>query len=182
MDVIINLFILFIIVVSVLRSLQDAARKSREIKIPPPKPVEMRPEPLSEAAPEREPEWAPEPQAPSRPAVPPRPMPEEIPPAWEPPRRSIEEVFGKLEERYRELTESPVPEAVLREKTLEHPQPDMRAGFRRRFVPQKSRIPGKAAAIRPVLSFDGQSVVNGIIMSEILGQPVSLRKPDGLYW
>jgi len=178
MEVLINVVILFIIIVSLLKRVQAVSKKGDEVKRVPEGP----PDPLAETIKEaqrrsemqermnrrtiREVFEEPERQ----PAAPPIQQ-EEIPSG--PP--SLEDIFRRITDEIRpdiqEMAPEPVKEEMFPSEQVSEPVPE----------PQYDSTPSKrfmAARRRkhPVgLSFKGPEVVRGIVLSEILGPPVALR-------
>jgi len=148
MEVLINLVIIFIVIATVLKRIQELAKKQEEIKIPPASP----PMPFPELAEE--------------PVRPEKLEEEEIKPVseWAP---LLEEVFEKIRPEFVEPeiyiepeisppVKVPVPEVV---------QP----------IFYEKAVPRKKAASGVTLNFSGSELVRGIIMREILGPPVSMQ-------
>ena len=181
MDTIVTIIIFLAIFFSIMKNLQEAAKKGREVRTPQkagerPIQQEMR-IPQAPPAPMAERELPEVEEEPSE--NPPRPFPEEPCPVPGPPRTSLEEIYGRLEEKYRRLSERPVPEVVKREDMFEKRAAD--AALSLSISPGLSGQP-LSPLHRPTLAFHRQAVVNGIIMSEILGPPVGLRRQGGLWW
>ena len=148
MELIINLIIIFVIIFSVLKRIQEVAKKGEELKVPPDIPPETLSEQIKELKNLMQPEL------------------EEVKPISEP--VLPEEVT--IEKVHAEFTE---PEVV--------PEPEIPAFIEEPFpvieepVSYKKITPRKKVSQRYILSFRGSEVVRGIIMSEILGNPVSMR-------
>ena len=148
MEVLINLVIIFIVIATVLKRIQELGKKQGEIKIPPASPPvplpglfeeQVHPEKLEEEEIKPVSEWAP----------------------------SLEEVFEKIRPEFVEPeiyiepeisppVKVPVPEVV---------QP----------IFYEKTVPRKKAASGVTLNFSGSELVRGIIMREILGPPVSMQ-------
>jgi hypothetical protein len=183
MNTIITLIIVLFIFLSTIKNLKEVNRKSREVKLPPAKPSEARPSAQSSETPSRPVrDWIPTPSDPlpyPAPGWPWKPVPEPIPATGETQRRLPEETLRKLEERYRQLSERPLPEDAVTEEEVFEMKKEEAAPAAKRMTPARA-IP-KSPRI-PALAFNGQAVVNGIIMQEILSPPVGLRRQGGLYW
>ena len=158
MNHLINIIIIFIIIVSVFKRLQGIAKKGGEIKVPP--------------------------------ASPPVPFPE-MTEKYETPEESAQE---KMEEPVRKPALS--GEEILKEIFRVHTEP--KATFEHEIIPVpplpeqveepvsmvEQPLPARKAAPREkeksyTLHFGGSELVRGILMSEILGTPVSLRGDMG---
>lgn len=185
MDTIVTIIIFLVIIFSIMKNMQEVAKKGREVRVPrkpgegpvqqemripeaPPAPAEREIMEVEEEVPE-EPSEIPSP----------RPFPEEPRPVWESPRPSLEDIFGRLEEKYRRASEQPIPEVVKVEDTFEKRKPEAEIPRHTTFRPARQPLSPRH---RPALVFQKQAVVNGIIMSEILGPPVGLRRQGGLWW
>jgi hypothetical protein len=183
MNTLITIIIFLFIILSAVKNVQEANRKSGEIKLPPQKPVEPRPEQSTDASPRPKQEWMPTPSEPlpyPAPGWPMKPAPEPVPPAWEKPGRLPEETLRRLEEKYRRIAETPLPEETVGEEEVFEKE-DNRPATRRTAV-SKVKIPRRKPARIQIPSLRGAAVANGIIMQEILGPPVGLRQQGRSYW
>jgi hypothetical protein len=196
MEVLINIIITVVIILYVLKRMQEVARKGGDITGPPP-PARMFGEEEEEEAPKPErpmrippeatqmpkrveipsmPTLRPRPvaQAPASPRTftvpgePPRPRPRAVPEATRPRHRHIEapaETAPSREERIREVVreneEGRYMEAVTRSGAA---------------APGYATHRKKACGRQPLFAFGRNDVVRGIVMSEILGPPVSMRR------
>jgi len=148
MEVLINLVIIFIVIVTVLKRIQELAKKQGEIKIPPASPPVPFPELFEE------------------PVHPEKLEEEEIKPVSER-VSSLEEVFEKIRPEFVEPEISLEPEipTPAEEPVLAVEQPILyeKAVTRRKVTPGLT------------LHFSGSELVSGIVMREILGPPVSMQ-------
>jgi len=148
MEVLINLIIIFIVIVTVLKRIQVLGKKQEEIKVPPASP----PVPFPELAEELK-----RLEKPGEEEI--KPVGERIP--------SIKEVFEKIQTEFAEPeisfeTEIPPP--------VEEPIPEvLQPIFYEKAVRRKKAAPSIT------LKFSGSELVRGIIMREILGPPVSTQ-------
>ena len=155
MELIINLVIVFIIVFSILKHLQEVGKKGEELKVPPDIPPESLSEQIKKIKDLTQHEL------------------EEVKPVSE----SVlteEEIFEKIHAEFTEPEVAPEPEtsALIKEPVsmIWEPVPTIK-----KPVSYRKIIPRKKVSQRYTLSFGGSEVVRGIIMSEILGKPVSMR-------
>jgi len=170
-ELIINLIIVVFVVASVLKKFREIAEKGKELDKAPPVPPTAGPD-LSdhargyieeEAAEPEAPAW-PETHEPAVPAVPEMAVGEE--------RRYVEDMWEKMAS-----AESATPEFTF---------PDVGAATEetppKRYEPPipacRFTVPDEKTSMRIDLGFSGEDVVRGIVMSEILGTPVALRKFD----
>ena len=158
MELIINLIIVFIIIFSLYKRFQEVSKKGSEIK-PPTKSI---PEPSPEMVDELKRITQKEEEVIKEEVV------EETQPV-----PSSEDIFEKLRQEFAEpetfSEPSYVPEAAIPEQT-EEPVPEIV-----QTIDYSKDVPRKKER-RYVLKFGGSELVNGILMSEILGKPVSLRE------
>ena len=163
MELIINLIIVFIIIFSILKRVQEVGKKGEELKVPP----DIPPETLSEQIKELKNLVQPE--------------PEEVKPVSEPVLQE-EITIEKVHAEYAEPEAAPEPETPA---IIEEPVPVVEEQIPvigepvpmiKQPVSYKKVIPRKKVSQRYILSFGGSEVVRGIIMSEILGKPVSMRE------
>ena len=170
MGLVINLIILFFILFTVFKRFQQIAKKQEEIKVPPsspPGPV-AETEPITDILKElgRRLEQVGEVDT------------ETVKPAGEP----VFPYEGRIEKMQPEFAE-PVP--------VELPEIPSEAGFLPELeesVPDIIKPPDYINAVAPkkakrqyALQFGGPEVVKGILMSEILGPPVSMRRERMIY-
>jgi len=163
MDVIIQIIVFIVIIITVIKRFKEVGEKSEDIRtsrVPHPqsgmrrqaqsvRPSAPAPSPRMESSRPERPPWAPE-HAPSL-----EDLFETVMERGEPEADSIPEYHGYGEE-------SPVPE-------IEAPP----------AVSPAEQLPRIAVAVRQPelrLSFGRQAVVKGVVMSEILGPPVGLRR------
>ena len=148
MEVLINLVIIFIVIATVLKRIQELAKKQEEIKVPPASPPlpfpglfeeQVHPEKLDEEEIKPVNEWALSEEMVS----------EEIQPEFVEPEIYIEPEISPP-------VEVPVAEVV---------QP----------ILYEKAVRRKKAASGVTLKFSGSELVSGIIMREILGPPVSMQ-------
>lgn len=172
-DILINVVILFIIIMSLLKRVQEISKKGDEVKKVPEGP----PDPLAETikkAKQRAKEQS-EPvrrsirevfDEPRREPAAPKPERPEPPPATP----SLEDIFKRLSGETIPEVQQTQPEPVVPELEPE-PFPEPPAvktpRVRKKYVQPRNQA--------PALSFEGSDVVRGIIMGEILGPPVSMR-------
>lgn len=175
MDVIINIIIVIFVISSVLKRFQEVSKKSGDVTKPSP-PLRERPDvpPLPHVTGDATPEPSTEPvtQHNNR----------------EPEVKSLKDLVDYLKDEYQQVEapspqpELPVaaiePEPVL--SSIEQPSP---------MVSEKVLKVSRAEleperAISPSLTFSSEQVVNGIILSEVLGPPVALRNnaSPGMFW
>jgi len=165
MDVIINLIIFLIVVITILKRLQEVARKGTEIKEPSPEPQPLPIDgPVAREIIAEMPEEYPQPAAPA-------PVPVEEKPRTQ----SMRELFERLERRYYDIIEPPVPQTEDTFESGREKKDISRRGYAKQAAIDRA-APSVESAALPALSFKASSVVNGIIMSEILGPPTGLRK------
>lgn len=148
MEVLINLIIIFIVIVTVLKRIHEVAKKRDEITVPPASPTGPFPELAEELKRMEKPE---EEEI--------KPMSEQVPPE--------EEIFEKIQPEFAE------PEIFLEPEIppqIEEPVPEVVQP-----IFYEKAVPRKKAASGLTLSFSGSEVVKGIIMREILGPPVSMQ-------
>ena len=165
MEIIINLIIFLVIIFSVIKRLKDVSEKGEKLEAPPP-------------------------------AVP-KTGREEIPKTREAPRKEpgarevLKELFKELEDASQgkpleqieqveqvELQETATPIPIYSEDTLEQIQeaPARTEEVDKPLLPDYvKKVPKKKPAPEFKLSFSGSDTVMGIVMSEILGPPVSLK-------
>ena len=163
MELIINLLILFFIIFTVFKRLQQVAKKQEEIKVPPSSPSGPETEivPLSEVIKElshkldHSEEWI-----------------EVKEPTGEPVLLE-EEQFEEIQPELIEPSTSQIPETVPEAPFI--PQPEEPAEEILQPLKSIKAAAGKKEKIAYPLRFGGPEVVKGIIMSEILGPPVSIR-------
>lgn len=148
MELIINLIIVFVIIFSILKRVQEVGKKGEELKVPPDIPPESLSEQIKELKNLMQPEL------------------EEVTQASEP----VLTEEGTIERVHAEFTEPEVAPEPETPALYEEPVPMIK-----RPVSYKKIIPRKKVSQRYILSFGGSEVVRGIIMSEILGKPVSMR-------
>ena len=180
MDVLINLVILLVIVASLLKRVKEITQKGEEVKRVPEGP----PDPLAETIKEAR-ERSEMRQDTERRSI--RDVfeesgheqPVESPPVTETPSAppTLEDIFKRLAGEIAPESRQPVPEPMAVEppppepvpaEPLTEPPPISEYKPPRQKAKPKARTGG--------LSFDGPEVVRGIILSEILGPPVSLRE------
>ena len=163
MELIINLIIVFIIIFSILRRVQEVGKKGEEIKVPPDIPPESLSEQIKELKNLMQPEL------------------EEVTQVSEPvltEEGAIEKVHAEFTEpevapepETPALFEEPVPVVEEQIPVIVEPVPMIKQP-----VSYKKITPRKKVSQRYILSFGGSEVVRGIIMREILGSPVSMRE------
>jgi len=148
MEVLINLVIIFIVIATVLKRIQELGKKQGEIKVPPASPPVPFPELTEEPVRQEKSEE------------------EEIKPVreWIP---SLEEVFEKIRPEFTEPEIFPEPEIP---PLVEEPVPEVVQP-----IFYEKAVPREKAASGVTLNFSGSEVVRGIIMREILGPPVSMQ-------
>jgi len=148
MEVLINLVIIFIVIATVLKRIQELGKKQGEIKVPPASPPVPFPELTEEPVRQEKSEE------------------EEIKPVreWAP---SLEEVFEKIQPEFVEPEIFLEPEIPLQ---IEEPVPEVVQP-----IFYEKAVPRKKAASGVTLNFSGSELVRGIIMREILGPPVSMQ-------
>ena len=146
MELIINLIIIIVIVASILKRLKSVASKAEELETPPP----VAPPDVPEVMKRMRDVF---PEKPTAPAVPQE--------KEEQPAVFTEDLFEREQPEF----QVPVIEEVVQaaEEIL------------RRAPLRKVTIPEEEPKLRIKLSFSGPEVVKGIVMSEILSPPVSLR-------
>jgi len=154
LDLLINLIIIFVIVISVLKRLQNVAQKGREIKSPPP----AAPSPTPKMA-EKKSTVLQEQKIPTEP-------PEFLKPVVEQAKRMF------FPEDFWEHKTTEIPEPALEEPLLPEVEEIQKISLRDITLPEKEPIPGMK------LNFGSSDVVGGIVMREILGPPVSMRQGD----
>lgn len=185
MDFLINTIVTIAIILYVLQRVREVAKKGGEITGPPP-PSPMfeeeeeetferesspeKPSPEATRMPRRievpmMPNVRPEPAVPAEPA--PRPHRYHVPPENAPARgrRIAEAVLEEGDEGFFEALDT-ISTQVKRTAPPARPA--------QKHTPVRRR--GKEAGASPALTFSGSSVIQGIIMSEILGPPVSMRR------
>ena len=149
MELIINLIIVFVIIFSILKRVQEVGKKGEELKVPPDIPPESLSEQIKELKNLMQPEL------------------EEVTQASEP----VLTEEGTIERVHAEFTEPEVAPEPETPALYEEPVPMIKQP-----VSYKKITPRKKVSQRYILSFGGSEVVRGIIMSEILGKPVSMRE------
>lgn len=166
MELIVNLIIVFVVIFSILKRMQDVANKGKELGTPqkvPPKGFS------GQAKGTRDIMRSEETESESGEEVAP-PTPKKI---------TIEEVFRKFAEQQMPFPPKPEPfyepeKPAFMETpffTEEHPPVITEE------VPRKKRKPPEKKRARPLfLHFEGTDLVRGILMSEILGSPIALRE------
>ena len=167
-EVIIQLIIVIVIIVSVMKRFREIAGKSKDLeKSPLPKPaLDL----FDVETPEEEPPVRPFPSL--RPETLPKPRP--VTPSWE--VSSPEEESATIDENTFEsrseiqISESRFPAGVTQAGSS---IPKTRTLAER---PRATISPERHRPYLPVLRFNQNQVVRGIIMSEILGPPVGLRE------
>ena len=166
MELIINLLILFFIIFTVFKRLQQVAKKQEEIKTPPssyPGPVtEIGPlseviKELSQKLEHRE-EWIEVKEQPGEPVL----------------SEEEQEQFEEIQPEFVEPSTYQIPELVPEVTVL----PQTEEPVEEILQPPESRkvAARKKEKLAYPLRFGGPEVVKGIIMSEILGPPVSMRR------
>lgn len=156
MEYLIQIVIIIFIFLALIKRIKEIAEKGGEIKAPPVSPPVSHPEMTEEL---------------NRRFV--QPEEEAVIPEVKP-VLSAEEIFKKFAREYIEPETSPEPEIIPEAEIIPHvekPVPEV-------AMPplQAWAVPREAAPISLTLNFGGSEVVTGILMSEILGQPVALRK------
>jgi len=156
MEYIINIVIIIFVFLAIIKRIRDIAEKGGEIKVPPTSPPIPHPE-MTEELNRRflEPE-------------------EEVVRPEVKPVLSAEEIFKKFALEYIEPETSPEPEIIHEPEII----PEVEKPVIEVVMPplQARAAPLKAAPTGVKLNFGGSGLVTGILMSEILGQPVALRK------
>jgi hypothetical protein len=167
MEVIFNLIIILVVVFTVMKRLQEVAQKGVDIKQPP---LTRPPAPSGttmSSSREMTTEYTttePEQPLPQRPS----PFP-------------LREMVETMERQYRYITEPPLPPVpVMRyepaaEDAFEAVAPSAAPKLLQRQVVASAPQRGTAPNRHLVLAFNSETVLNGMIMSEILGPPVALR-------
>jgi len=160
MGIIIQLIIVFIIIASVMKRFKEIAGKSKELEQSPlPKPaIDLFEVQNSQEEPAAKPFQAQQPETP----------PWELPPRAEVPVSFDEDAFESRPEI--EVSESRLSEGMTKVGGL---MPEIRTFAER---PQTMISPERRRPHIPVLRFNQNQVVRGIIMSEILGPPVGIRE------
>jgi len=163
MDVLINIIIILVIIISIFKRMQEVAKKGGDITGQPSAPPESQAWPeLSENEPEILEEEAFYPESASYP---------EMKPA-ESPRRNFAEKIYRFEEEEKQSS-FPTPQT----ETPGEFQPVYQAA--RLSEPSKEKASdhrgGAEYKLCPALTTCSSELVRGIIMSEILGKPVALR-------
>ena len=170
MELIVNLIIVFVIIISILKRIQDVAGKGEELSDP----RKVPPEALSEQMErvedfQRSVQEEEEPGEDVRPRIPERVTIEDVF------RKFTENQFPQRPEQFPESEPFYEPEkAALADAyafAAEPPPVITQPVSRKRKKP-----PGKIRVRSPFLNFGGPDVVRGIVMSEILGTPVSMRE------
>ncbi len=177
-DIIINVVILFIIIMSLLKRVKEISKKGDEVKKMPEGP----PDPLAETI-KTEKQRAKEQSEPVRrsirevfdeprrgPAAPKQERPE-APPATP----SLEDVFKRLSGEIIPEVQQTQSEPVAPEPQVPKPEPEPVPEPPSVRIPKVRKTYVQPRNQSPVLSFEGSEVVRGIIMGEILGPPVSMR-------
>ena len=155
MELIINLIIVVVIVFSILKRVQEVAKKGEELKVPPDIPPETLSEQIKKFKDLMQPEL------------------EEVESVSE----SVlteENIFEKAHKEFAEPEVFSEPEIPA---FIEEPVPVVEKTIPvfKKPVSYKKIIPRKKVSKGYILKFGGSEVVRGIIMSEILGKPVSMR-------
>jgi len=149
MELIINLIIVVVIVFSILKRVQEVGKKGEELNVPPDIPPESLSEQIKELKNLMQPEL------------------EEVTQASEP----VLTEEGAIERVRAEFTEPEIAPEPETPALYEEPVPMIKQP-----VSYKKIVPRKKVSERYILKFGGSEVVRGIIMSEILGKPVSMRE------
>ncbi len=180
MDVLINIIVTIAIIFFVLRRVQEVARKGGDITGPPP------PSPMF---PEEDEEMLPRPGRERRAGIPPRgieAVDEEEMISDESRRGRIQRAQERLREQDRGMEERRkdldrqrrlAEERFLAHKASEFRAPVPAASVRRAPAGPERRVAGGMPE-RVIPEFGRSAVLRGIIMSEVLGPPVSLRSDD----
>ena len=145
----INLIIIFVIFVAIMKRVQEVTKKAQELKTQPPVTPPIFPKAILEPTEERpSPQWQPS---------------QELKPSVEQEKPVVfrEDLWEHLKE------ELPEPEV---EETFQPP-----VEFVQKVPYQEVLKSVREHEPRLYFSFSGSELVKGIIMSEILGQPLSLR-------
>jgi hypothetical protein len=171
MEVLINVIIILVIIFAIMKRMQDVARKGGDITGPPSAP------PMSHGWPER-------------PAAGPEPFPEEEEGPFEEPYRRPEP--------YREMRPVETPRKTFAEKILKYeeekketyfasPETEKPGEYQPEVRPVSRSVESKGKAMRhgkgefticPALTVCKSELVRGIILSEILGKPIALRREN----
>lgn len=192
MELLVNTVITIAIILYVLKRMQEAARKGGELTGPPP-PAQMFGEEEDEEAPKRaqpmrsSPETTQMPKPMGIPTMRPRPAEKapEPPPVRKftvpeaPPRPRQREIPDVMRPQHHQVKtpeeNAPSREVRIKEVVRENEKgryADSGSGFGKP-APRRKKATGKT---RPLLTFCRNDIVRGIIMSEILGPPVSMRR------
>ena len=162
MEYLIQIVIIIFVFLALIKRIKEIAEKGGEIKVPPTSPPIPHPEMTEELnrrflAPEEE----------------------EVKPEVKP-VLSVEDIFKKFAREYIEPETSQEPEITPETEIIpepeiipqvEKPVPEVvMSPLQARAVPQETYPAGVK------LNFGGSGLVTGILMGEILGQPVALRK------
>ena len=195
MEVLINIVVTIAVILYVLKRMQEVAKKGGELTGPPP-PARMFGEEDDEEAPTREqprrssPETTQMPkriEVPAMPTLRPRPVMKAPEPTVrkfsvpaEPPRPRQRAVPEVRRPQHRHVTApaetAPSRETRIKEVVRENEKgryADSGSGF---GMPAHAQHRGKAVRNRPLLTFCRNDIVRGVIMSEVLGPPVSMRQ------
>ena len=156
MEYLIQIVIIIFIFLALIKRIKEIAEKGGEIQAPPGSPPIPHPEMTEEL---------------NRRFL--EPEEEEVKPEVKP-VLSAEEIFKKFAREYIEPVTSHEPEITPEAEII----PQVEKPVTEVAMPplQARAAPREVAPISLKLNFGGSEVVTGILMSEILGQPVALRK------
>ncbi|MFA6470816.1 MAG: hypothetical protein WCU00_02150 [Candidatus Latescibacterota bacterium] len=164
MDVLINVIIILVIIITIFKRMQEVAKKGGDITGQPSAPPSSHGWPeLSENEPEIFEEEAPYPESASYP---------EMKPAESPRRNFAEKIYRYEEERKEGSFISPQTEPPGEHQLAYESVPKMVESRKRTG---NHRIGGDKYQLCPALTACSSELVRGIILSEILGKPVALR-------